>query len=309
MARTRPGLGWVPDVPSIKDFTQTHEEVAPMLSQTRIGRTEGAVETGRPPRRAAAVSAAAAAAPAAATMVDLRADFTPIENQESLGSCTAHAAVGLIEYYEKKALKHWTEASRLFIYKVTRNLLGWKGDTGAYLRTTMQTLRCFGAPPEEYWPHDGRPEDTNKRFELEPTPFCYAFAQNYRSMKYYRLDPNGATQADVLGNVKNFLGKGFPCMFGFSVYQEFMDPLPGGKVLFPGPKSKMIGGHAVVAAGFDDKLRIGPDEGALLIRNSWGTGYGDGGYCWLPYRYVREGLADDFWTVMKQEWVDTGEFD
>ena len=79
---------------------------------------------------------------------------------------------------------------------------------------------------------------------------------------------------------------------------------------------KIQGGHAVVAAGYDDNRIIrntstgGPStRGALLIRNSWGTGWGDRGYGWLPYDFVLRGLAIDWWSLVKNEWVDTGQFD
>ncbi|MBI5206396.1 MAG: hypothetical protein HY934_01245 [Candidatus Firestonebacteria bacterium] len=88
-----------------------------------------------------------------------------------------------------------------------------------------------------------------------------------------------------------------------------------GKIPFPGKGEKIEGGHAIVAVGYDDKMKIKNMDskgiettGALLIRNSWGTGWGDAGYGWLPYEYVLKGLAQDFWSVIKKEWVDTGEF-
>ena len=77
----------------------------------------------------------------------------------------------------------------------------------------------------------------------------------------------------------------------------------------------MVGGHAVDVAGYNDNLVIrnsnagsAPTTGALLIRNSWGTGWGDAGYGWLPYDYVLKGLAVDWWSLIKAEWVDTGKF-
>jgi C1A family cysteine protease len=98
-------------------------------------------------------------------------------------------------------------------------------------------------------------------------------------------------------------------MFGFPVYTEFMRPKAGGLVGYPKPKSKLSGGHAIAAAGYDDDLEIDGDKGALLIRNSWGTGWGAEGYAWMSYRYITSGLAQDFWTVISQKMVDTGVFE
>jgi C1A family cysteine protease len=87
-----------------------------------------------------------------------------------------------------------------------------------------------------------------------------------------------------------------------------------GAIPFPERSERILGGHAVLAVGYDDRLKIANtssgDEttGALLIRNSWGTGWGERGYGWLPYEYVLRGLAEDFWSVLKKDWVDTGEF-
>jgi len=285
-------LGWLPDVPKPSDYTENHPEVSPSLSRTRLAGRLNALQ-------------AAAALPA---QIDLRNWFSPIEDQDSLGSCTANAAVGLLEYFERRGRGRHIDASRLFVYKAARNLLGWTGDTGAYLRTAMETLVLFGAPPERYWPYDGRSAASNNHYDVEPPAFCYGFGANYKAVKYFRLDSPGATPAQVLMNVKTYLANGFPSMFGFPVYSEFDNPLPGGLIAFPAPNSQYRGGHAIVAAGYDDNVMIGPDRGALLIRNSWGTGWGNGGYGWMSYRYVTQDLAEDWWTLISANWVDTGQF-
>lgn len=285
-------FGWLRDLPSIRDYTAESPEIKPLLTQVK--------------------GAGAATAPATlAAGVDLRAWFSPIENQLNLGSCTANAGVGLLEYYERRAFGKHIDASRLFLYKTTRNILKWTGDTGAYLRTTMEALALFGVPPEEYWPY------VVADFEKEPGAFLYAFAQNYQALNYYRLDPSGTTKPALLTAIKTNLAAGLPSFFGFTVYNSYTQASAANKGAIPYPVAtdKVVGGHAVVVAGYNDTLQIKntaagavATTGALLIRNSWGTGWGDAGYGWLPYAYVLNGLAVDWWSLLSAEWIDTGKF-
>jgi C1A family cysteine protease len=296
-----PGMGWIPDVPNVSDYDEAHPEVAPLLKKTKLAQAHSHANGGG--RAGRSSGAAAATAPALAPAVDLRQYFSPIEDQGQLGSCTANAAVGLVEYYEKRASGRFLDASRLFVYKTTRNLVGATGDTGAEIRNAMGALVLFGAPPEKYWPYHV------SKFDVEPTPFCYAFADNFKSIKYLRLDIVGVGGPALLDKIKTYLASNLPSMFGFPVYNEFMDPPANAKVAYPAPHSKFHGGHAIVAAGYDDNLPINANEkGALLIRNSWGTSWGEHGYAWLSYKYVTKGVALDWWTVVNQNWVDTGNF-
>lgn len=294
MQATR-GLGWVPDVPSTQDYTEVHPKIQPLLASTRA----------LAPRAALLGIAPSTERPlhSLPSKIDLRSDFSPVEDQGALGSCTAQAAIALLEYFERKTKGTHVDHSRLFLYKAERNLLGWSGDTGAYIRTAMQALVLFGSPPEHHWPYDGRPAGENTRYDLEPPAFCYAYGARYQAVKYFRLDPNAASTGSVLQNVRSYLAAGFPSMFGFPVHPEFDHPRAGGLIPIPGPASPQRGGHAIVAVGYDDSLQIGPDKGALLVRNSWGTGWGVGGYGWLSYRYVTDGLAVDWWTLISASWA------
>jgi len=216
--------------------------------------------------------------------------------------------VGLLEYYERRAFGRHIDASRLFLYKATRNLLHWTGDTGAFLRSTMGAMVLFGCPPEEYWPY------VISEFDKEPTSFCYAFAQNYQAIRYFRLDPPETAKKILLDRIKMLLQYGLPSIFGFTVFNSIGQAGSDGEIPYPAPGEKIRGGHAIVAVGYDDAKRIknpgngNETMGAFLIRNSWGASWGDGGYGWLPYEYVLQGLAVDWWTLMKNEWVDTGMF-
>jgi C1A family cysteine protease len=274
-------MGWERDLPDVRDLTAEAPEVDRLL------------------RQSGPMKAVKKALPANA---DLRKWCSPVEDQGQLGSCTANAGVGLMEYFERRAFGRHLDASRLFLYKVTRNLLGWTGDQGAYLRSTMKSMVLFGIPPERYWPYD------IGKFDDEPTTFCYAFAQSYKSIQYFRLDPAGTPPSKVLANVKESLAAGLPSMFGFSVYSSMPGTGEGGDIPFPQPGDRLEGGHAVVAVGYNDSRKIGKEKGALLIRNSWGKNWGEKGYGWLPYAYVEQELADDFWTLVKADFVDTDLF-
>lgn len=271
------GMGWHPDLTDCRDLSCKKPDIESIFQKSYVMR-----------------SLSSDVLPPA---VDLRPFCSPIEDQGNIGSCTANAAVGLMEYYERRALGRHFDASRLFIYKATRKLLGWKGDTGAYLRDTMKAMVLFGAPPERYWPY------VEAKYEDEPDAFCYSFASNFQALKYFRLDPPGMAPKDVLLNVKKRLAAGLPCMFGFSVYSS-MPGVNSGNSHIPYPTSadRLSGGHAVIAVGYDDA------EGSLLIRNSWGANWGDAGYGWLPYAYVETELAEDFWSLIKLEYVDTDLF-
>jgi C1A family cysteine protease len=296
------GMGWLPDYPDFRDSTVDTGKVSAKMQQ--FGQADSIKEM----LSKAGVLKKVKKMTLPASM-DLSQWFSAVENQGSLGSCTANAGVGMVEYFENKAFGKYIDASRLFLYKTTRNMSKSTGDTGAFLRTTMGAMVLFGIPPEEYWPY------VIADFDIEPSAFCYAFAQNYKTITYYRLDPPGTTKEDLLSRIKTNLAAALPSMFGFTVYSSYVQAESTGKIPYPTAGEKIVGGHAIVAAGYNDNMKIqntnsgsGTTTGAFLIRNSWGPEWGNNGYGWLPYEYVLKGLAIDWWSLLKNDWINTGEF-
>jgi C1A family cysteine protease len=287
------GLGWLADHPDIRDHT-VKTKTAPAGKQHNVATLLKKVSVpAKPP-----------------ATVDLREWFSPVEDQGHLGACTANAGAGMVEYFQRRAYGKYVDVSRLFLYKTTRDLLGVHGDTGAYLRSTMQALATFGAPPEVYWPYD------TTKYDIEPSAFLYTFGQDYKAEIYYRLDPPGTTGKALLDVIKGQLAKGLPAMFGFTVYSSYQQSLSnGGAFPYPSSGEARVGGHAIVACGYDDSKEVTntanggePTKGALMIRNSWGQTWGEAGYGWMPYEYVTTGLAVDWWSLISADWIDTGNF-
>ncbi len=284
------GTGWIPPMPDLRDYTPETKEVVQIVK--KLGIKENKMPKALP------------------SSVDLRQWCSPVENQGSLGSCTANAAAGVIEYYERRAHGKHINASRLFIYKATRDLMRVTGDTGAWLRNTMGALTLTGVAPEKYWPYD------ISKFDVEPPSFVYAVADNYEALRYFCHDPIGSniSKKAVLARVKLYLAYGIPSMFGFFGFGSFSSSNVTGGIPFPCPGERAKWGHAIVAVGYDDNKKIKntlcnkTTKGAFLIRNSWGAGWGDHGYGWLPYDYLLHGFARDFWSMLKMEWVDTKQF-
>ena len=247
-------FGWLPDLPDSRDYTSSHPKIAPLLA-----------------KKPSSVPSS----------VDLRPFCPPVYDQGNMGSCTANAAAGLLAYHNKRAYGKDTPPSRLFIYKGTRDLMMTKGDSGAYIRTTMGELALFGAPPEKYWPYK------EGMLDAVPPAFCYSYASNYQALSYFRLDEKAVgipskNREDTLLEIKETLASSLPVMFGFTVYESIKGASEDGRIPYPVRGEPILGGHAVLAVGYDDGVRIGECEGAFLIRNSWGEGWGEKGYGWLP---------------------------
>ena len=261
MARKTARYGWMPDLPDARD----HLFSAPQI--------------------------ALAALPSSA---DLRSGCPPVYNQEQIGSCTANAIGGAFEFETTKQGLPDFMPSRLFIYYNERAMEGTIGtDSGAQIRDGVKSVAKLGVCPETEWPYDGRQADSSGAFPPgdpaaeKPTDTCYKDALDHRATTYSRVIRD-------LDQMRGCLAAGYPFIFGFTVYSSFesADMAKTGVLSMPGPNEDVVGGHAVLAVGYDD------DAKTFLVRNSWGTGWGQAGYFTMPYAYLTtRGLSSDFWTV------------
>jgi C1A family cysteine protease len=218
--------------------------------------------------------------------VDLRTGFPPCYNQGELGSCTANAIAGALQFLEaKEGSPAPVMPSRLFIYFNERALEGTvESDSGAQIRDGIKSVVRRGFCAEDLWPYDIR------RFADKPPGRCYRAALKDRVSQYLRLDHSGPVP------LLTCLASGYPFVFGFSVYESFESRQVAETGVVPMPRlgERVLGGHAVVACGYDIKAS------RFTVRNSWGGRWGKGGYFTMPFAYLTNSfLSADFWTIRR----------
>ena len=223
------------------------------------------------------VSTKDAIANATSTVVDLRSKFPPVFDQGQLGSCTANALCGIVGYDLPGFI-----GSRLFVYYNERKLeQDIPDDNGAQLSDGVKTLKKCGVCSEMDWPYD------ISKFTQAPPKTAYINALKNKALKVKNINND-------ITSMKKALNHGYPFVVGITIYESFESESVAktGIVTMPTPDENSLGGHAVVCVGYDDTKNL------WIMRNSWGEGWGDGGYFYLPYEYLTNSdLASDLWCV------------
>ena len=216
--------------------------------------------------------------------VDLRDNCPGVYDQGELGSCTANAIAAAVAYDARTQQSADITPSRLFIYYGERDMEGNAAiDSGAFIRDGIKFVNTTGVCGEDEWPYD------IANFATRPPQDCWDNATEV-ALVYERLDNTD------LGALLGCLADGLPFVFGFTVYDGFESEAVAqtGKLDLPTTSESVVGGHAVLAVGYDRATR------RISVRNSWGDSWGQKGYFTMPWEYATNpDLADDFWVIRR----------
>ena len=204
--------------------------------------------------------------------VDLKALFPPIKNQKNQGACSSFSLTAVFEYLLSNEMSKVEDMSEAYVYYNGRAVSGQTDvDDGANLYDVIKGMADKGVCVEELCAYNP------SVYDKEPSPEAYEDGKN-------RVVTNAARVSVDVNNIKAAISEGYPVVGCFRVFESWQNntngfiPMPSDKER----QSEKEGFHAMVICGYNDK------HGHFIVRNSWGTKFGDKGYCYLPYSYIRD---------------------
>lgn len=216
--------------------------------------------------------------------VDQRPYLPPVYDQGTTSSCTGNAVAAAVEFdLNVQKLPHY-QPSRLAIYYNGRSFDGTvnQPDAGAEIRNVIKGVVKIGVAREEAWPFSEDPDVV----AMQPTGVAYFEARKDVIDKYARVPQ---TLRDIATALRYR-----PIVFGAMLYDSFTSKKASASGVIPMPYTddSPVGGHAMLIVGISSTHRV------FLVRNSWGSEWGDNGYCYMPFDYIlNSDLTDDLWVL------------
>ena len=216
--------------------------------------------------------------------MDLTSDMSPVKDQGNLGSCVGFALSAMKEWQEQREHKEevaagkkdhrdekYYDLSEQWVYYMSKEIDPWPNDEGTSIRYAMKVLNKIGVPVEKAWPY-------NDAVRGEPKRWANLVALWSLIGSYYRIE--------TLNEIKQALNETGPVPIGVPCFEEIFYVGVDGIVHYPQQPQYMYGGHAICVCGYDDVSRL------VKFKNSWSPYWGDHGYGYLPYTYIKDFLWD-----------------
>ena len=207
--------------------------------------------------------------------VDLRSKLLPVKDQGQEGDCTGQGTSCLVEYNTNSP--EWLSAP--YLYAKGRQAEGtFPADSGCVIGDVVSSANADGCRLNSLLPQDGDPAE------------CPTAADDADAATRKIGSPMGVNFSDDGTECRANLAAGKLVVIGFTVYPSFESTGSDG-IVSADLSGDPLGGHCVVVCGYDDSL----NGGSWIIRNSWGTGWAAGGYCFMPYGQLA--LWSEAWTA------------
>ncbi|MFI5340529.1 MAG: C1 family peptidase [Candidatus Methylomirabilales bacterium] len=219
------------------------------------------------------VSAAEPTKPA----LDYSSEIKRVRDSGPEGSVVGLALATALEFQIAKATHQDHQISARYIYYAARQASGTtEFDSGAVIADAIRVLSKKGAVEDDIWPY------VAGQYAAKP-PAAVENAKRFRI--------TDAKAVSGLDAVKSALIQNGPVVAGITMYQSAMTPATSktGVIPLPASKEQIVGGHAIVIVGYDDKQK------RLKFVNSWGSSWGEHGFGYLPYEYAEKYMSEA-WT-------------
>ena len=181
---------------------------------------------------------------------------TPVKNQGTCGSCWAFAAAGEME---SKIRIYYNQILNLSEQQIISCNPYGSGCGGGWAGAAYYVLRYYGGVLEDCMPYEAS----------DSVPCTQDEYLKFTSMNSWSSIANNLTQ------IKTAIHTNGPVCTSVDANTEW-DNYTGGIITGPGSGTN----HLVLIVGWDDRMG---SIGAWIVKNSWGSGWGDGGYCYVAY--------------------------
>jgi C1A family cysteine protease len=201
--------------------------------------------------------------------------------------CFAHAPAQAIRMCEvRDGAQHPALASRLWLVYLAHALEhDVNAFDGAYLSDVFEAVEKLGFPPEVAWPYS---DSAQGNFRVRPPEDVVRQAYDQVSIDYSRILTSGEQR---LSDVRNALASGCPVVFGTLVSNRFAsNDLDADFTYDVPPAGDVDGGHALLFTGHRA-------DGRFRVCNSWGPGWGQGGFCYVTEEVVTWDETVELWRV------------